>query len=89
MERRFVLFLVLSFAILFGHSYLTGRFNHQKPQPRAKAPPEAKPGAQDDGGKEEPRKKPEGDGQKPPEPPPKARARWPMIRPSEEKEKRR
>jgi len=43
MERRFVLFLVLAFAILLGHAALTRRLNPQNPQPRAKAAEGAKP----------------------------------------------
>jgi len=51
MERRFVLFLVLAFAILLGHAALTRRLNPQNPQPRAKAPEGAKPAAGGDQGK--------------------------------------
>ncbi|MHC4177508.1 MAG: YidC/Oxa1 family insertase periplasmic-domain containing protein [Planctomycetota bacterium] len=69
MERRFVLFLVLSFALIIGHTMLMRRLNPPKPQPRAKAPAEAKPGAQDDGGKQGPQKEPEDNGKKPPEQP--------------------
>jgi YidC/Oxa1 family membrane protein insertase len=50
MERRFVLFLVLSFTILLGHAALMRRLNPSKPQPRAKAPQAAEPGAGGDQG---------------------------------------
>ncbi len=52
MERRFVLFLVLSFAILFGYSALMSRLH---PPPPQKADAEAQPGANDgdETGKEE------------------------------------
>ena len=73
MERRFVLFLVLSFAILFGHSYLTRSLDPQKPRPRADAPqdvePEPEPGAKGDGGDVQPEKDPDGEQPKPAQPP--------------------
>jgi YidC/Oxa1 family membrane protein insertase len=66
MERRFVLFLVLSFAILLGHAALMGRLRPRQ-QPGAKAP-QGEPAAQGDRGKAEPKKKEANDRQPKPEP---------------------
>ncbi len=68
MERRFVLFLVLSLAILLGHAALMRHLNPPKPQPPGDAPQGA-PGAQDDRGKQPPEKEADDQRPKPPEEP--------------------
>jgi YidC/Oxa1 family membrane protein insertase len=70
MERRFVLFLLLAFAILLGHAVLMRRLNPQQAQPPEKAPQAARPPAGHGGAKGGPEKKAPAERKAPPEPEP-------------------
>lgn len=68
MERRFVLFLVLSFAILIGHAALMRWLNPPKLEERAKAPGVAQPDGEG-GGQQQAEKEPRDRQPEPPEKP--------------------